>query len=192
MPVELVCVASALPGVDLDGIEVSNQLLSQAVAEAQKSFGFSDPLPDPDFPFQRVGVRSRRFLDHRYNSFDLGLLAARKAVKSAGLPPSSYSVVVVSSVTPPWTVPSVAAMLQAELGFGSDVVAFDTSLGCNGYLGGLHLVDSLLKRSPPGSAGLLVTTELMSRVLDAKDRQTSVIFGDGAAATVLHLSLIHI
>lgn len=188
MSVEILAISTAMPGIDLPGIAVSNDLLSEVVSQCTATLDFSDALPDPNFALERVGIKERRFLDHRYNSYDLGLVAARKAVSSAGVPPSAFTVVVVSSVTPPWTVPSLAALIQAELGLGSDVVAFDTTLGCSGYLGGLHLVDSLLRRCAKGSAGLLVTTEIMSRVLDARDRQTSVIFGDGAAATVLRLN----
>jgi 3-oxoacyl-[acyl-carrier-protein] synthase-3 len=182
---QLLSIGEALPGRNIPGLQVSNQMLASAVAQFRDQNGLDFPLPDVDFSRDRVGVNSRRFLDHRYNAYDMALVAARHACAAAAIDPERFRVVVVSSVTPPWSIPAQAALLQADLGFSNDLVAFDTPAGCNGYLAGLHLVRCLLLAAPAGSAGLLVTSEAMTRTIDATDRQTSVIFGDAAAATVL-------
>ena len=182
---QLLSIGEALPGRDLPGMQVSNQMLADSVAQFREQNGLDFDLPEVDFPLDRVGVASRRFLDHRLNAYDMGLVAARQACGRAGLDPQQYRAVVVSSITPPFAIPPQAALLQADLGLSNDLVAFDTPAGCNGYLAGLHLLRSLLREAPPGSAGLLVTSEAMTRLLDATDRQTSVIFGDAAAATVV-------
>jgi len=166
-------------------MEVSNQLLADTVAHFRESTGLQFALPEAEFPRERVGVSSRRFLDHRLNCYDMSVVAARNAFQAAAIEPERYRVVVVSTVTQPWAIPPQAALLQSELGLSHDLVAFDTPAGCNGYLAGLHLLRTLLRDSAPGSAGMLVTSEAMSRVVDATDRQTSVIFGDAAAATVV-------
>lgn len=181
---QLLSIGEALPGRDLPGLQVSNQQLASAVVQFREENALDFAVPDVEFSRERVGVSSRRFLDHRLNAYDMGLVAARQACAAAAIDPDRYRVVVVSSVTPPWSIPAQAALLQADLGFSNDLVAFDTPIGCNGYLGGVHLVRCLLRAAPAGSAGLLVTTEAMTRTIDATDRQTSVIFGDAAAATV--------
>lgn len=178
-------IGEALPGRDLPGMEVSNAMLSEALARFQVQHGLDFPLPDPQFAIERVGVHSRRFLDQQLSAYDMGLQAARQAFERAGLEPSLYRVVIFSCVTPAWVVPPQSALIQAALGLSHEVAAFDLPAGCNGYLSGLHLMRALLSQTPEGSAGLLVTSEAMSRVLDATDRQTCVIFGDAAAATVV-------
>ncbi len=184
MRLHLQSIGEALPGRDLPGLHVSNEMLTEAVARFRDEAGLDFPLPEPDFPRDRVGVLQRHILEHNLSAYDMSVTAARQAVERAGLDPGCYRVVVVSSVTNQACIPPQAARLQGDLGLGNDVMAFDTPMGCNGFLAGVQLVGSLLNGCPPGAAGLLVTSEAMTRTLDATDRHTSVIFGDAAAATV--------
>ncbi|MBS2039616.1 ketoacyl-ACP synthase III [bacterium] len=184
MRLELQSIGEALPGRDLPGLHVSNEMLTEAVERFRSENHLDFPLPDADFPRDRVGVLQRRFLQHDLTAYDMSLTAARQAVQKASTRPEDYRVVVVSSVTYQACIPPQAARLQADLGLSNDVMAFDTPMGCNGFLAGIQLVGSLLQSCPPGSAGLLVTSEAMSRTVDATDRHTSVIFGDAAAACV--------
>lgn len=181
----MLSIGEALPGRDVPGMQVCNEMLADTVARFRKETALEFELPAADFPAERVGVNFRRFLDHRFNAYDMAVVAAREALRKAELPLERYRVVLVSTITPPYTIPPLAAMLQAELNLSTELVAFDSPMGCNGYLGGLHLMRALLRDQPEGSAGLLITSEVMTRVIDATDRQTSVIFGDAAAATVL-------
>ncbi len=185
MNLQIVSIGEALPGRDLPGLEVSNERMWQALSHFQQEQGLDFALPDPSFAVDRVGVRSRRILDASLNAYDMALCAARQAVQRAGVDLEQYRVVVVSSVTPDSIVPPQSALLQGDLGLGNDLVAFDLPSGCNGFLSGIHLIQSLLAPFPEGSAGLLVTSEAMTRVVDATDRATCVIFGDAAAATVV-------
>lgn len=184
MRIQLQSIGEALPGRDLPGLHVSNEMLTEAVAEFRAQSGMDFPLPEPDFPRDRVGVLQRHILQHDLTAYDMSLVAARQGLERAGLDKESYRVVVVSSVTNQACIPPQAARLQGDLGLSNDVMAFDTPMGCNGFLAGVQLIGSLLRACPPGSAGLLVTSESMTRTLDATDRHTSVIFGDAAAATV--------
>ncbi len=159
-------------------------MLAEAVARFRSGAHLDFPLPEPDFPKDRVGVLHRRILQHDLTAYDMSLAAARQALERAGLDRECYRVVVVSSVTYQNCIPPQAALLQGDLGLSNDVMAFDNTMGCNGFLAGVQLVGSLLRTCPPGSAGILVTSEAMTRTVDATDRHTSVIFGDAAAATV--------
>lgn len=184
MRLQLQSIGEALPGRDLPGLHVSNEMLTEAVARFRSESHLDFSLPDADFPRDRVGVLQRRFLQHDLTAYDMSLTAARQALQKANLDIQAYRVVVVSSVTYQACIPPQAARLQGDLGLSNDVMAFDTPMGCNGFLAGIQLVGSLLQSCPPGSAGLLVTSEAMSRTIDATDRHTSVIFGDAAAACV--------
>lgn len=177
--------ATALPGNELAGLTVTNSLLSRCVSEYIAEHQLDVQAPCPDFPSSRAGIEQRRFLDARYSTRDLALCAARLVLSNSSFSLETFRGIVVTTVTGEEVVPSVAGYLQAELGFSTNLCCFDSPLGCNGYLGGLFLAQSLLSQYPPGSRILLVNAEVMSRVMDALDRQTSIIFGDGAAATVL-------
>ena len=93
--------------------------------------------------------------------------------------------VIVTTVTPDQVVPCIASTVQSELDLSPDIIALDVSLGCNGFMGGLDLAARQLEAASEGEAVLLVSTEAMTRVLDASDRTTCTIFGDGAGAALL-------
>ena len=160
---------------------MDNQLLSQAVTQFSRQQGWDIPLPDTDFPLQRAGVHKRRFLASHLGTRDLALAAAQKALASAQLPLDSYGSVIVTSVTYETVVPPLAAWLHGRLGLPSRIACLDTNVGCNGFLAGLRMAQGLLDEG----ACLLVSADAMSRVLDAADRTTSVLFGDAATACVL-------
>lgn len=181
---QLQSIGEALPGRDLPGLHVSNEMLTDAVARFRSGAHLDFPLPDADFPKDRVGVLQRRILEHNLNAYDMSRVAADQAIEKAGLDKQCYRVVVVSSVTYQACIPPQAALLQGYLGLSNDVMAMDNTMGCNGFLAGVQMIGSLLRTCPPGSAGLLVTSEAMTRTVDATDRHTSVIFGDAAAASV--------
>jgi 3-oxoacyl-[acyl-carrier-protein] synthase-3 len=163
------------------GLEVSNEMLSLAVARHATRLGADFALPDADFPQQRAGVCSRRFLESTLGTRDLALCAARKAIDRAGIALSEYASVIVTSVTYEAVVPPLATWLHGQLGLSSRVACFDTNVGCNGFLAGLRLAQAFVNQG----SSLLVSADAMSRVLDATDRATCVLFGDAATACVL-------
>lgn len=82
--------------------------------------------------------------------------------------------------------PHTAALVHAATGLGRDVAAFDLSLGCSGYVHGLEVVSRFLAgRSSEGRYGILVTSDPYSKVVDPMDRDTAMLFGDAATATLV-------
>ena len=173
--------AHALPIEDLPGVRVSNQYMVDVLTEARDRLGLDVPLPDASFAAERVGVSERSYLDRGFETEDLAWAACEKLVPH--IDRDRLKVILVSSVTYTRMVPSLASVLHERLKLGHDVVAFDSPLACHGFVGGFKVVEGLLQGHPPDSQGLLVAAELMSRRGDAFDRQTSVIFGDGAGAS---------
>ena len=181
--------AHVLPGDDLPGVALSNQDLS-ALMERLRDALAQGPTPrvieisSPDFPEERVGIRSRRVLDGSLSTRDMALAAGRK-VLAGGVDPSRIRALLVSSVTPDKVVPSLASTLQHELGLSPHLQALDLSVGCSGFVVALETGARLLSTHPPGSLALVVGADAMTRVLDASDRSTCTIFGDGAGAVLL-------
>lgn len=180
--------AHVLPGDDIPGAVLSNAELS-ALMERLRDILAQGPSPrviepsDPAFPEERVGILSRRVLDAGLSSRDMALAAGRKALE--GVDPEQVRVVLVSTVTPDRVVPSLSSTLQAELGLSRHLQALDLSVGCSGFVVALETGSRLLHSHPPGSLALVVGADAMTRVLDASDRTTCTIFGDGAGAVLL-------
>jgi 3-oxoacyl-[acyl-carrier-protein] synthase-3 len=131
----------------------------------------------------RTGIRERRIAGPDEATSDLALAAARPALAMAGLAPADVELIVVATATPDQVFPSTACVVQAGLGAGR-AAAFDLSAACSGYLYALKAVDALLVSGAYRNA-LVIGAETLSKVLDFTDRNTCVIFGDGAGASVL-------
>lgn len=136
-----------------------------------------------EWVFSRTGIHQRRFCDGE-RGMDLALGAARQALERAGLRAEDIGVCLVATFTPDYASPSMACMLQKELGMGEDTVCFDLNAACAGFLYGLKTAHALLSDAPRPYA-LLIGCEVISRVMDMTDRNTCVLFGDGAGAAVL-------
>lgn len=160
-------------------------MLASAVGQFCEDHDCTAELPDEDFPRERIGVESRRILDWDLSSNEMALLAVRQVMEKVDIDRNAIRAVAVSSCTTPQGCPSVSSLIHRELQLGPRVACFDTPIGCAGYLAGLRLIQALLACEEEGSYALMVTTEAMSRCVDALDRQTSVIFGDGASATLV-------
>ena len=183
-------ISHALPGEHLPGSVLTNERLTGLMEEVgwrMRRAGRTEEVPvsTPEFPEQRVGVRERRVLDDGLGSFDLAVEAGRRCLDRASGASRHVRAVIVSTVTPDRVVPSLACRLQDALDLDRACGALDVSLGCNGFLGAIDLADRLLAGFPEGSCILVVSTEAMTRVLDASDRATCPIFGDGAGAVLL-------
>ncbi|RHR10191.1 ketoacyl-ACP synthase III [Pseudoflavonifractor sp. AF19-9AC] len=136
-----------------------------------------------EWVYSRTGIHQRHFCEGE-SGLDLALGAARKALERAGLKGEDIGVCLVATFTPDYASPSMACMLQKELGMKEDTVCFDLNAACAGFLYGLKTAHALLSDAPRPYA-LLVGCEVISRVLDMTDRNTCVLFGDGAGAAVL-------
>ena len=132
--------------------------------------------------FSRTGIHSRRFCVEE-SGLDLAAAAARQAMERAGLTASDIGVCLTATFTPDHASPATACLLQRELGLKEDTIFFDLNAACAGFLYGLKTAHALLSDAPRPCA-LVVGAEVISRVMDQTDRNTCVLFGDGAGAAV--------
>ena len=132
----------------------------------------------------RTGIRSRRYCTDGESHTSLCLAAARQALERGGVAPGEIGICLVATVTPDFLSPAAACLLQKELGFPEDTICFDLNAACAGFLYGTKTAHALLADAPRPYA-IVVGAEVISRVLDHTDRNTCVLFGDGAGAAVL-------
>jgi 3-oxoacyl-[acyl-carrier-protein] synthase-3 len=131
---------------------------------------------------ERTGIEARHFVDEGVYASDLAVEAARVALDTAGVSPEQLDVIVCASVTGDTPFPSTAVWVQQKLGLSCP--AFDVNAACAGFSYGLMTATSMIEAGAADTI-LLVGSEVFSRILDFSDRQTCVLFGDGAGATVL-------
>ncbi|WKZ32119.1 MAG: beta-ketoacyl-ACP synthase III [Thermodesulfobacteriota bacterium] len=131
----------------------------------------------------RTGIRERRIAAGETAS-GMAARAAKAALKAAGLSAKDIDLVVVGTVTAEMAFPSVACLIQSELGIKSGAAAFDVSAACSGFLYALDIADRYLRSGGAGKA-LVIGVDKFSNLIDWKDRSTCVLFGDGAGAAVL-------
>ena len=136
-----------------------------------------------EWVFSRTGIHQRRFCTSE-TGLDLALSAARQAMSRAGVTAADVGVCLVATFTPDHASPSTACLLQRELGLEEDTLCFDLNAACAGFLYGLKTAHALLSDAPRPCA-LMVGAEVISRVMDHTDRNTCVLFGDGAGAAVI-------
>ena len=132
---------------------------------------------------ERTGIRTRHIAPDGVVTSDMATAAAKSALEAAGLTASDLDLILVATVTPDMPMPATAVFVQHKLG-GSNCPAMDLSAACAGFIYGLSIADSFI-RSGAARHVLVIGVELLSRVIDWKDRTTCVLFGDGAGAVVL-------
>ena len=132
---------------------------------------------------ERTGIHERRILEPERVTSDLATEAGLAACLSAGLAPVDLECIIVATVTPDSPLPSTAVAVQQKLGAGC-CPAFDVGAACAGFLYGLAIADGFI-RSGQFAHVLVIGVEVLSRVLDWQDRNTCVLFGDGAGAVVM-------
>ncbi len=131
----------------------------------------------------RSGIERRHFAAPGQMTSDLATRAARAALADAGIEASAVDAIIVATSTPDFTFPSVATMVQAELGMTSGF-AFDVQAVCAGFVFALTNANALIL-SGQASRVLVIGAETFSRLMNWQDRGTCVLFGDGAGAVVL-------
>jgi 3-oxoacyl-[acyl-carrier-protein] synthase III len=136
-----------------------------------------------DWIESRTGICERRIAAPTEFASDMGAAAARKALEEAKLAPEEIDLIAVATSSPDYLFPSTAALVQAELGC-CRAAAFDFQAACTGYLYGLALAKGLIESGAYRNI-LLIATERLSTFVDYKDRTTCILFGDGAAASVI-------
>lgn len=134
----------------------------------------------------RTGIKKRHRCRHE-STTSLAVMAAKEAVKQAAIDTDDIGAVIVATSTADNVFPSTATMVQKELGLSENVLAFDLSSACTGFLHALNVGQALFN-STDYKYILLVGSEQMSKILDYTDRSTCVLFGDGAGAVLIKAS----
>ena len=131
----------------------------------------------------RTGIKERRIAADDEFTSTFATKAAQRALEMANVSPEEIDLIVVGTVTPDFPFPATACLVQNNLK-ASKAVAFDISAACSGFLFGLSIVDSFIK-SGVAKKALVIGAETLSRITDWTDRNSCVLFGDGAGAVVL-------
>lgn len=133
---------------------------------------------------ERTGIRERRIASEGEASSDMATHAARRALLNAQLEPADLDLILIATITPDMPLPSTAMFVQQKIGARADCPGMDLSAACAGFIYGLSVADSYVRAGAARNV-LVVGVELLSRVLNWKDRATCVLFGDGAGAVVV-------
>jgi 3-oxoacyl-[acyl-carrier-protein] synthase-3 len=134
---------------------------------------------------QRTGIQTRRRVAENEYASDLAVNAVRDLLeRHPGVDARSIDYIIVSSTTPDYVYPSIAALVQDRIGIPTTCGALDISAACAGFCAGLNLAAALIASDQARSV-LLIATEALTRSVDYTDRATCVLFGDGAAAMLV-------
>ena len=133
--------------------------------------------------FSRTGIRERRIASETETSTWMGVQAAQQALTQAKIQAADLDLILVATVTPDSFFPSAACRISAELG-ATGCPAFDLQAACSGFVYGMIVAEQFLRTGAARNV-LIVGTERLSSVVDWRDRNTCVLFGDGAGAIVL-------
>ena len=131
----------------------------------------------------RTGIRQRHVVVEGETTADLAERAARAAMEAAGVTASELDLIVLGTTTPNLIFPSTACLVQHRLG-ANGCAAFDVNAACSGFIYALSVADAFV-RSGNARTVLVIGAETLTRMLDWSDRNTCVLFGDGAGAVVL-------
>ena len=135
---------------------------------------------------ERTGIKKRHIIAENETTTDLAFNAAVKAIEAAGIENREIDLIIIATTTPTRIFPSTASLVQERLGI-SGCPAFDIQAVCTGFIYALTVADKFIKSGSAKNA-LVIGAESLSRIVDWSDRNTCVLFGDGAGAVVLQAS----
>ncbi|MBB6176731.1 MULTISPECIES: beta-ketoacyl-ACP synthase 3 [Anoxybacillus] len=131
----------------------------------------------------RTGIEERRIASDDMDTSDMAYIAAKRALDDAGISPEQIDFILVATVTPDRAFPSVACMLQEKLG-AVRAAALDVSAACAGFMYAMVTAKQFIETDTYKYV-LVVGVEKLSKIVDWTDRNTAVLFGDGAGAVVM-------
>ncbi|MGE7912537.1 beta-ketoacyl-ACP synthase III [Lysinibacillus xylanilyticus] len=131
----------------------------------------------------RTGIEERHFAADDQETSDLAVAAAKEAIAKAGITPEEIGLILVATVTQDQNFPSVACMVQEQIG-AVNAAAMDQAAACAGFIYSLVTAKQFVE-SNAYKYVLVVGVEKLSKVLDWEDRNTAVLFGDGASAAIV-------
>ncbi|MEP6568148.1 MAG: beta-ketoacyl-ACP synthase III [Acidobacteriota bacterium] len=147
-------------------------------AELEKMVETSD-----DWITSRTGIKQRRKAAPGEYTSQFAVRAARQAIERAGLQATDIDLLLCATVSPDQILPSTGCIIQAELG-ANKAAAMDIVAACSGFLYGLTIADTMV-RTGQSKYALVIGAEVLTQYVDYTDRNTCVLFGDGAGAAVL-------
>lgn len=131
----------------------------------------------------RTGIEERRIASNDTATSDLCTIAAKRALDDANLKPEEIDLIIVATVTPDYFLPSTACLVQKNIG-ANNAAAFDLNAGCTGFVYGLTTGSNFIKAGVYKRV-LVIGGETLSKIVNWKDRNTCILFGDGAGACIL-------
>ncbi|MDG5789152.1 ketoacyl-ACP synthase III [Evansella sp. AB-P1] len=131
----------------------------------------------------RTGIKERRIASDDIDTSHMSYYAAVNAIENAGISPEEIDMILVATVTPDQAFPSISSMLQHQLGC-KKAAAMDISAACAGFIYGIVTAKQFIETGSYKNI-LVIGAEKLSKLVDWKDRNTAVLFGDGAGAVVM-------
>lgn len=132
---------------------------------------------------QRTGIKTRH-ISNGEPTYYLGAMAAKEAVKNAGIDKNEIDLIIAATVTPDFFTPSTACLIERELGINGKP-AFDINAACTGFAYAVDMAKNYLYGNPEINNVLVVAAEELSKFVDYTDRASCILFGDGAGAFVI-------
>jgi 3-oxoacyl-[acyl-carrier-protein] synthase-3 len=132
---------------------------------------------------ERTGIKERRIAAEHEATSDLAIKAGLDALENAGIKAEDLDLIIVATVTPDMAFPATACLVQKALG-APKATCFDVSAACSGFLYGMELARQFIATGSAEKA-LVIGADKLSAIIDWTDRNTCVLFGDGAGAAVL-------
>ena len=132
---------------------------------------------------ERTGIKNRHIAAEGEATSDMSVIAAERALADAGVSPEEIELVIVATASADHAFPSTACLVQDRIG-AKNAAAFDLSAGCSGFVYSLGVASQMVKSGLYKKA-LIVGAETLSRIMNWEDRNTCVLFGDGAGAAVI-------
>ena len=132
---------------------------------------------------ERTGIKERRIAGDNEATSDLAIKAGRDALENAGVKAEDLDLIIVATVTPDMAFPATACFVQKALG-APNATCFDVSAACSGFIYGMEIARQFIATGAAQNA-LVIGADKLSAIIDWTDRNTCVLFGDGAGAAVL-------
>lgn len=137
-----------------------------------------------DFIENKIGVTERLVKDPVEDTSDMAVKAFEALRRKTGQDLNDIDVLVVVTQNPDYNIPHASGLVHGKLGLSSHISTFDISLGCSGYVYGLNILAGFMQ-SVGFSRGVLITADPYSKIIDVDDKDTSLLFGDAATATLI-------
>lgn len=132
----------------------------------------------------RTGIRSRHIVAEGELTSDMAIKAVEMAMHNANITAEDLDLIVAATLTPDYTTPSVAARIAGRLGVKQGTPAFDLGAACSGFVYAMTMVDNMIRLGQIKTAAV-IGVESLSKIVDWTDRNTCVLFGDGAGAVIV-------